>query len=156
MESRVKLTDDAWVYGSYPRITYKKDTIYTFYLYRDVQAVYNMGRFHICDGLMERLFQEGLISDGEKAEFDRKIYRFIAQVERYDDWPIEKIYGEIQRIRKSCVAEALLEQDQERRIRQGCDFILQGGIDQNRKKEELIEKKKLLFLLSANRSCSFG
>ena len=57
MDKKLRITDDNWTYGSYHRIHYKKDMLYTFFQYVDIHFVWNvgMGTFSLQDRLVERL-----------------------------------------------------------------------------------------------------
>lgn len=148
MKKRTLITDSMWRYGSYPRITYKKDMLYTFYQYKDFQAVYNMGRFDIQDHLVDQMDLDGLVSPELKKEYLRQVYRFIEQMERYDTWPIEKIYGKIHQTRKQFISAMALEREQRLQMDRGCAFDLKGSIDQTGKKRELTNRcRSFLFAL---------
>lgn len=138
MKKNLEITDNMWSYGSYPRVDYKKDMLYTFYQYKDFQAIYNMGRFDIHDKLVEQMDQDGLVALELKKEYFRQVYHFIEQMERYDTWPVEKIYGEIHRIRKQFISARGLEKEQRIQMKRGCVFDLKNSIDQTQKKLELI------------------
>lgn len=63
MNRRLRLTDEIWQYGSYPRETYRYDPLYLFYQYRDFTASFNLktGRFNIVDSLVEQMVRHKLI-----------------------------------------------------------------------------------------------
>lgn len=140
MRKKLEITDSTWSYGIYPRKDYKKDMLYTFYQYKDFQAVYNMGRFDIQDALVDQMYQDGLVALELEKEYMHQVYCFIEQMERYDSWPIEKIYGKIHQIRKQFISARGLEKEQRLQIERGCPFNPEDGIDQTQKKMELMEK----------------
>lgn len=111
MEQRLTLTDASWTYGSYPRIEYKKDMLYTFFRYRDFEAVYNRGSFSVTDRLAERLATAGLILVQQKAAYDERITAFVMRIQQCDQWPVEKIYGEVLRLRRECLGAPALQKD---------------------------------------------
>lgn len=135
-ERKLKLTDEAWSYGSYPRGEYKKDTIYTFYQYKDFLAVYAMGRFLAHDSLVCELLSEGIVTPEEEKEYNSRLLDFVKDYEKYDPWPIERIYGEVHRLRREVLGADALEAGRLHRFRRPCDFDLRGGIDQTRMKQE--------------------
>lgn len=139
MKKKLEITDNTWFYGSYPRKNYKKDMLYTFYQYKDFQAIYNMGRFDIHDSLAEQMYQDGLLAPELKKEYLRQACRFIEQMERYDSWPVETIYGQIHQLRKQFISARALEKEQRLQMERGCLFHPDGGIDQTPKKTELME-----------------
>ena len=73
MKKKLDLTDSTWFYGSYPRVNYKKDMLYTFYQYKDFQAVYNMGHFDIQDNLVNQMDLDGLVAPELKKEYLRQV-----------------------------------------------------------------------------------
>ncbi len=156
MEKKLHLGDENYTYGSYHRIHYKKDMVYTFFQYVDFQAIYNvgMGTFTLKDRLAERLSARGWITGDQLRGYYGAILRFMAGMETFDLWPMEDIYKQICRIRRDVLGEELLEQDWQQRKAEGCEFSLHSmgsscvGIDQSAKKEELLRKKDaLLFVL---------
>ena len=148
MKKKLDLTDSTWFYGSYPRVNYKKDMLYTFYQYKDFQAVYNMGHFDIQDNLVNQMDLDGLVAPELKKEYLRQVYRFMEQMERYDTWPVEKIYGRIHQTRKQFISARALEREQRLQIDRGCAFDPKGSIDQTGKKLQLTDRcRAFLFAL---------
>lgn len=148
MSRKLKLTDETWVYGSYPRRDYKYNCLYTLYQYKDFSALYNLSthRFLIMDGLMQQMFQDKLISVETKKEYAREIYRFMESADRFDDGPMESIYGGIHRIRKIFAGTEALEKERILKMKRGCQFEPGEGIDQSRKKEALMHEKQAVIL----------
>ncbi len=140
MKKKLHITDSMWRYGSYPRIDYKKDMLYTFYQYKDFQVIYNMGHFDIQDYLVNQMDLDGLVAPELKKEYLRQVYRSIEQIERYDTWPIEKIYGKIHQTRKQFISARALEREQQLQMERGCAFTPKGSIDQTPKKQELTNR----------------
>lgn len=148
MKKRLKLTDETWSYGSYPRGTYKQDMLYTFFQYKDFQVIYNMGRFDIRDELVEQAVRDGLATEEQRAEYLRRISRLIDHLERYDQWPVERLYGEIYQMRRQIISARGLEEEKERQLNRGCAFDPSEGIDQRKKKRQLFMRcRALLFAL---------
>ena len=96
------LTDENWSHGSYHRIHYKKDMLYTFFQYVDIHFIWNvgMGTFSLQDRLAEELLSREWISRDQFACYHQAALAFLSQMEAYDTWPIEDIYGRIRQIRK--------------------------------------------------------
>ena len=148
MEKMLKLTDDNWSYGNYHRIGYKRDMLYTFFQYVDFQAIYNvgMGTFTLKDRLAERLAANDLISAETLRGYYGMILRFMAQMQTFDTWPIEQIYGQIRQIRRQVLGVEVLEKDRRQQREKDCEFTLQDGIDQRAKKEALLREKDTLIV----------
>lgn len=151
MERFLSLTTPSWHYGSYPRGSYKTDTLYTFYAYKQFLEVYNMatGGHTVADGLAEQLVEQGLVSSCQKAEYDRRAHELFAAIDRFDHVPIEAVYGEIQALRCAVFGPDALEGLQNRIASQPFAFCPQQGIDQTPIKQQLLaEKAAVLFLIS--------
>ena len=148
MDKILKLTDDNWSYGSYHRIGYKRDMLYTFFQYVDLQVSYNvgMGTFTLKDRLAERLLAGGKVTPEMMRNYYGGLLQFMAQMQTFDTWPIEQIYGQIRRIRRQVFGAEVLEQDRLRQSQMGCRFQVQDGIDQSAKKEALIREKDALIV----------
>lgn len=138
---KLHLTDKNWSYGSYKRKDYKKPMIYTFHQYKDFSVLYNLssGKTTITDGIVEEMFRDGLITANKKEEYEDRILEMFTPMDKNDEPFIEELYEEVQRIRKDVVGHEAIEQEQERRIQRRCVFDLGGGIDQRKKKEDLLE-----------------
>lgn len=138
---KLHLTDKNWSYGSYKRKDYKKPMIYTFHQYKDFSVLYNLssGKTTVTDGIVEEMFRDGLITADKKEEYENRIYNMFTPMDKNDEPFIEELYEDVQRIRKDVVGHEVIEQEQERRIQRRCVFDLGGGIDQRKKKEDLLE-----------------
>ena len=148
MDKKLRITDENWIYGSYHRIHYKKDMLYTFFQYVDIHFVWNvgMGTFSLQDRLVERLQKKGLISGAQVCQYQESALKFLSQMAGYDEWPIEDIYGKVRRIRRDVLGADRLEQDRRQQMAEGCQFALERGIDQTAKKEALLQGKEAVIL----------
>lgn len=150
MDKKLRITDDNWTYGSYHRIHYKKDMLYTFFQYVDIHFTWNvgMGTYSLQDHLVDRLRKKGLISDAQAHSYHETALQFLSQMSAYDEWPIENIYGQVRRIRRNMLGAEVLEQDRRQQMAEGCVFALEDGIDQTAKKESILhEKEAVIFAL---------
>lgn len=140
MGKRLRLTDEAWSYGSYPREDYKYDSLYLSYQYKDFIASYNLNtrRFHVMDHRIQRMVQEQVISPEIKEEYDRQVVKFMEDVGQYDAAPIEEIYEEIHNIRRCVVGVDTLEEIRRLQMKQQCSLENELGIDQRRKRDQLL------------------
>lgn len=151
MDKKLRIIDDHWTYGSYHRIHYKKDMLYTFFQYVDIHFVWNvgMGSFSLQDRLVERLRAKGLISEETACRYHETALQFLSQMADYDPWPIEDIYGQIRQIRRKILGEDVLAADWQQRCAgfEG-EASVGWGVDQRAKKEDLLQKKEsILFAL---------
>lgn len=140
MSEKLRITDKEWVYGSYPRKDYKRDTIYLLFQYKDFTALCNPStkRFNIVDGLVERMVLDKLVMPETRREYYHHVYHFMETVQQFDDAPVEKIYGEVHRIRRTVLGVSALEKEKALRMRRGCCVEGHLGIDQGKKAQELI------------------
>ena len=117
MDKKLRIIDDHWTYGSYHRIHYKKDMLYTFFQYVDIHFVWNvgMGSFSLLDRLVERLRAKGLIAEETACRYHEIALQFLSQMADYDPWPIEDIYGQIRQIRRKILGEDVLAADWQQR-----------------------------------------
>ena len=142
------LTDENWSYGSYHRIHYKKDMLYTFFQYVDIHFIWNvgMGTFSLQDRLAEELLSREWISRDRFACYHQAALAFLSQMEAYDTWPIEDLYGRIRQIRRELLGTKVLEQYALCRMEEACEFDAASGIDQSAKKDAILREKKAVIL----------
>ncbi len=157
MDKKLRITDDNWTYGSYHRIHYKKDMLYTFFQYVDIHFIWNvgMGTFTLQDRLVDRLREKGLISEGTAHRYQEAALQFLSRMSEYDEWPIEQIYGQVCRIRRDVLGTEVLEQDWQQRVAFSWQGLYQEqsgwdgqhlGIDQRKKKLQLLQEKTAVIL----------
>ena len=156
-EKKLRLAAADRLPGCYPRGTYRQDMVYTFYQYKDFQAVWDRGRYHIQDELADRMEADGQISEEQKRRYERCVHAFVSNPAQYDFWPVEQIYAAIHEIRRQVFGERALEEERDRRTERGDVWKIRrqeaknkrGGIDQSRKKQKLLEHTwSVLFILS--------
>lgn len=145
-ERRVRLTDAAWKFGSYPRKDYKYQNLYTCYSYKDFMSFWNLntGRYSVTDHRILAMEQAGILEKECKAVYDREILQFAEQMAVYDDGTMEKIYQAVQNIRLECVGADALECFQTVLMRKaGAEDLFAAdklGIDQSQKRDELLKR----------------
>jgi len=150
MDRKLKLVTEERKHRSYRRGDHKTDTIYTFYQYKEIQAVYNRsaGTLNCKDGLAEKFLQDSLVSEGEKAAYEEQLYQYFAPIDAHDDLHIEQIHDEICQLRRTCFGVEALEKEYDLQVGRRCSFDPSGGIDQRKKKSELFRNSTaLLFIL---------
>ncbi len=156
-EKKLRLAAADRLPGCYPRGTYRQDMVYTFYQYKDFQAVWDRGRYHIQDELANRMEADGQISEEQKRRYESCVHAFVSNPAQYDFWPVEQIYAAIHEIRRQVFGERALEEERDRRTERGDVWKIRrqeaknkrGGIDQSRKKQKLLEHtRSVLFILS--------
>lgn len=146
---KLHLTDKNWSYGSYKRKDYKKPMIYTFHQYKDFSVLYNLslGKTTVTDGIVEEMFRDGLISAGKKEEYENCILDMFTPMDKNDEPYIEELYEDVQRIRKGVLGHEAIEREQERKRQRGCRFDLDSGIDQRKKKEDLLKTSQSVIMI---------
>lgn len=149
MDNKLILTEENRSIGTYKRRTYKKDTIYTFFAYKDVLAVYNMRAqtVNITDSLAERLLQEKYITAAVKQQYDCRLHELFEPIEQHDDRFIEEIYKQVCRLRREVLGSTVLQREEAARAAAGCNLDPTGGIDQRRKKDELLHENELILFI---------
>lgn len=149
MSRRLRLTDETWQYGSYPRETYRYDPLYLFYQYRDFTASFNLktGRFNLVDSLVEQMTRHKRMLSETRTEYYQQAYQFMESAGDYDAEPIEQIYEEIHKIRRASVGEQALEEERLRSMRRGCEFEDGLGIDQRKKKDDLLRESETVIMV---------
>lgn len=149
MEKEITLLGKEGRKRCYPRETYKTNVLYTMFQYKDFSFLYNLntGHFQISDRRMERMQELGLTAKTQKEAYDLAIQQFLDLLPGYDQEGIEKIYGEVCRIRKRIAGADALETERIHRMKQ--PFVLNGKrLDQEQKKDELLRQKHtVLFVL---------
>lgn len=144
-----RFTDSDWRYGSYARKEYKKDMLYTFYQYKVFLAVYNMAlkTVVVSDQLAEQMRQDGLIDTGTCQQYRKQAHDLFVPIDRHDEQSIEQIYDEIQQLRIRVMGAEALEQEQDMQAKHPLIFDARDGIDQSRKKKELLASCDTIFFV---------
>ncbi len=151
MKHILQLTSDRWSYASYIRKSFRLDIIYTVIQYKEMNALYNLnlGKMHVHDGFVERMFLEHLITDEMMKAYEECVIRAFHPLSRFDEACIEDLYGVLYQERKKCFGIDLIEKEQHLMAQQEITFQPQGGIDQTKKKEALMAScKSVIFVLT--------
>lgn len=77
---------------SYPRISYKSDTIYTFFDFKEILAYYSKGLFFVVDQLVDLK---------KHANYHAALLNKVENYKDYDEWSVEEIYMSIKSLRQS-------------------------------------------------------
>ncbi len=151
MERTLKLTGENWSYGSYIRNTYRRDIVYTVIQYKEMDALYNLnlGRMNVRDGFVEQMLCDGLITQKIKKNYEDCVMEVFDPLTRFDDSYIEDLYGALHQERINCFGASLFEKEQYLMTQRRMEFDLSDGIDQTKKKDELISSSQsVIFCLS--------
>ena len=107
----MKLVADERAHGSYRWGEYKSDTIYTFYQYKEISAVYSgsSGSLSCTDQLVERMCWDGFVSSEETSAYMESLHEYFSLIDAHDDLYIEKIYNEICLLRRAFFGENVLK-----------------------------------------------
>ncbi len=148
MEKMLQLMDEGRKENCYARGNYKDDILYAIFHYLELRGLFGFGRSSVKDGLADRLLEKGKITS-EQAEECQKGYQELAQrIEGMDDWPLQKIYGEAQAVRRRAFGVDVMESDKLERLSTKPQTAPEDGLWQKEKKTSLIrEKKAALFAL---------
>lgn len=148
MNAYLELTDKRWRYGSYYRSHFLEDTLYTCCFYKDLQVVMARGTVNVSDGLSRALLASGEVDEASYANYRTRLLRFFENLECYDQWSLEQLYGGVHGIRKQYLGAGVIE----RKLRSiAAERRVMGegaGIDQSEQKERLIAAcSAVLFVL---------
>lgn len=134
----------------YTRGMLRADVLYNFFCFRELFISLTRDRrsaARFSDGISQQLLDAALITQEQKAAYDRAVLEALSQIDRYDDLPIEEFYAFIHGIRKQVLGVDALEALQTRRAQSAIPALT--GIDQRRKKESLLSQSKtVIFALT--------
>ena len=150
MRKTLRLTEKDRARGSYLRKDYKSDVLNGFYRYQEISITFpKAGRTpRVKDDRVNRMVSEGLISEAQKADFEHQVRQCFAEIDRFDDDSMEDIYRCIHKIRRQTLGTDALEKDRWDCMCRGVAFDPVGGIDQRKKKQELLQRcKAAVFVL---------
>ena len=118
--------------GSYFRNTYRSDTIYTFYEYKEFQAVYSKTSFSIIDKKIDKLHKERIIDNTIYSNYMNDLVRYFSDFNHLDSMCIEDIYEELVSIRFKHYNKDFIVDDED---------VLIDGLNQIDILEELLKTK---------------
>lgn len=138
MNAYLELTDGRWRYGSYYRSHFLGDTLYTCCFYKDLQVVMARGTVNVSDGLSKALWDSGEVDETSYANYRNRLQRFFENLECYDQWSLEQLYGGVHGIRKQYLGAGVIERKMKRIAAERRVMGEGAGIDQRAVKEHLI------------------
>ena len=151
MKNTLQLTGDNWSYGSYLRNTFRLDIIYTILQYKEMDALYNLnlGKMTVRDRFVEQMLKDQLIPSEMKTNFESSVIDAFDPLTKFDEAYIEDLYGTLHQNRKSCFGYEVIEKEQHVLSGREIPFNTTDGIDQTKKRDELIrERKSIIFALT--------
>lgn len=124
--------------GSYYRNTYRSDTIYTFYDYKEYQAVYSKNTFTIIDKKINNLLSHSIISLETYDNYHLELMKYFSDFNHLDSMCIEDIYNELVSIRKKYYDGKFIVDNND---------VLIDGFNQKEILDELLKvKKNILYI----------
>lgn len=148
MEKKLVLTDSDWSYGSYHRKKYKNDVAYSFLQYKDFLWRRVRGAYFVTDTLMEAMRKQDIVSAEQTKEYNGLLYDFFADIEKFDEWPLEKVYGSVQNLRRRVAGAEVLEAFRKLSMEQVKEPVWNETLLQQEKKEEVfLRSDSILFAL---------
>lgn len=161
MNNYLDLVDSRWSFGSYYRRQFLGDTLYTCCFYKDLEFVLDRSNVVVRDKFARELAGDGAANgentaagenavNGEVMEnYRSRVQRFLDQLECFDQWSLEQIYGTVHGIRKQYLGAGTMERVYIKKGKQRKEMGTGVGIDQSHVLEELLERcKSVLFCLA--------
>ncbi len=149
MNNYLDLVDSRWSFGSYYRRQFLDDTLYTCCFYKDLEFVLDRAGVAVRDKFALELASEGAVAGGIMEHYQNRIQRFLDQLECFDQWSLEQIYGGVHGIRKQYLGAGTIEKAYIRKGRQRREMGLGVDIDQSRVLEELLQgRRAVMFCLA--------
>lgn len=128
----------------------RQDVLYNYFRFRDVSiSVVKKTRTvsRMTDGLADKLEQAGRITAQQNECYKKAVVDRLFHIEELDDVPVELIYHKVHAIRKEHFGEALDRYLTE--LAHNAPEFIPDGIDQQTKKDQLMEKSDaLIFVLT--------
>lgn len=139
MNNYLDIVDSRWSFGSYYRRRFLRDTLYTCFLYKDIELVLDREHAAVRDRFAEEMNREHETGGEALERYYRQLRRFFDQMESYDQWTLEQIYGSVHSIRKQFLGAGAIEKAQIRRCLGSGTVGLGEGIDQSGVWQRLME-----------------
>lgn len=130
------LTDSDRKPGSYSRKDLKKDVLYGFFRYKELNITFAKKSgiaTRVSDTLANDLVHRGLITQAQKDAYLQQVTACFATfdlVEQYDEYTLEAVYALVHSIRKTCFGTQVLEQHKDIATWEPVNFDPMGCIDQ--------------------------
>ena len=123
------------------RAALRGDVLYNAFRFREVFITVSkklLAPIRIQDGFVQQLWQEGFISQEEKALYEKAVLDAHTPIDQLDHLCAEELYRHIHGIRLSVLGAEPIEKLQEMQARTSCGFT-PNGIDQSDRKRFLLE-----------------
>lgn len=140
MNNYLDIVDSRWSFGSYYRRQFLGDTLYTCFFYKDLELVLDRERAAVKDRFAEKLLRENAVGAEAAEQYRRQLRRFFDQMESYDQWTLEQIYGSVHSIRKQFLGAGAIEKANIRSCLEQKVMGRGAGIDQRGAAERLMEE----------------
>ncbi len=140
MNNYLDLTDSRWSFGSYYRRQFLEDTLYTCCFYKDLEFVLDRSSVAVRDKFARELACEGAVGVEVTENYHQRLQRFLDQLEFFDQWSLEQIYGAVHGIRKQYLGAGTMEKAYIKRGRLRRTLGEGDGIDQGHVLGELLER----------------
>ena len=95
MNNYLDIVDSRWSFGSYYRRRFLGDTLYTCFFYKDIELVLDREHAAVRDRFAEEMNREHETGGEALERYYRQLRRFFDQMESYDQWTLEQIYGSV-------------------------------------------------------------
>ena len=128
--------------GGYYRSQLKKDVLYAYFRYNDVDLAISKAdgkAVRMEDALVDRLLKDGKITPEVRQAYVSRVLAVCSDHEKYDHVPVEEIYRDICAVRAEMLPDGVLEEAWSAAAAQPEMFDTADGIDQSRKKEALLD-----------------
>lgn len=141
--------------GCYRRGTYRTDTIYTFYDYKDVYVQYAREKCYVTDYRAKRMAGQDLISPEQAERLQKALHTFFCGFTTLDAFSVEELYEKVCEMRTECLGREALRNDLSARM-SGKWKLPERGLWQEGLRRKLMAKKEvLLFALCQPELLSF-
>ena len=149
MNNYLDLVDCRWSFGSYYRRQFLDDTLYTCFFYKDLEFVLDRSAVAVRDKLALELAEAGAVDKEVLEQYHNRVQRFLDQLECFDQWSLEQIYGAVHGIRKQYLGAGTIEKAYINKGRRRRELGNGADIDQSQVLEELLKcSRSVLFCLA--------
>lgn len=139
MNNYLDIVDSRWSFGSYYRRRFLGDTLYTCFFYKDIELILDREHAAVRDRFAEEMSRAHETGGEALERYYRQLGRFFDQMESYDQWTLEQIYGSVHSIRKQFLGAGAIEKTQIRRCLEAGTMGEGAGIDQSGAWQRLME-----------------
>ena len=139
MNNYLDIVDSRWSFGSYYRRRFLGDTLYTCFFYKDIELILDREHAAVRDRFAEEMSRAHETGGEALERYYRQLGRLFDQMESYDQWTLEQIYGSVHSIRKQFLGAGAIEKTQIRRCLEAGTMGEGAGIDQSGAWQRLME-----------------